>query len=346
MSENIAAQVGAALGLERPEGAAMRPAIVRLQALLPAPGDPADEAALLAQLRCLHAVGRRDLPMGRLFEGHVDALQIVARNAGAARAAALVAERAALGVWNADLPGEALRLSGGGPADGRLSGAKSFASGAGVLTHALVTADVAGGRQLVLIDLARTPPAIDRGWWNTIGMRRSETHLVRWHEAAIAPDQLVGPPDGYAREPWFSGGALRFVAVQAGGVAALFDHVRDHLVATERARDPHQAVRLAALFAHAETAAGAVRAAATAWFAADDPVRLARVAAARIQVADAAEQALAAAQQAVGLQGLFAAHPLAAAVTDLMVYLRQPAPDAQRMRVGAAIADGALVPAL
>lgn len=342
MSLDIAAQVDAALGHGKPaEGAAMRAAILRLQSLLPPPGDPADADALLAQLRLLHAVGRRDLPIGRLFEGHVDALQIVARYAAPERAAALVTQGCALGVWNADLPGEALRL-----ADARLGGAKSFASGAGVLTHALVTADVAEGRQLILIDLARTAPAIDRGWWHTIGMRRSETHIVRFDDVAIAPAQLIGPPDSYAREPWFSGGALRFVAVQAGGVAALFDHVRDHLVATDRARDPHQAVRLAALFAHAETAAAAVRTAAAAWFASPDAVRLPRIAAARMQTADAAEQALAVAQQAAGLQGLFAAHPLAAAITDLMVYLRQPAPDAQRIRVGAAVADGLLVPAL
>ena len=76
-------------------------------------GDPQGPDALLALLRLLYAVGREDLPLGRLFEGHVDALQIVSRygddaQRGAARAA--VEAGGALGVWNADLPGETLHL--------------------------------------------------------------------------------------------------------------------------------------------------------------------------------------------------------------------------------------------
>ena len=52
----------------------------RLAALtraLPSPADPHHAASLLALLRRLYDVGREDLPLGRLFEGHVDAAQIV-----------------------------------------------------------------------------------------------------------------------------------------------------------------------------------------------------------------------------------------------------------------------------
>ena len=52
------------------------------------------------------------------------------------------------------------------------------------------------------------------------------------------------------------------------------------------------------------------------------------------------------AQEAVGVQAAFVGHPLAATITDLSVYLRQPGPDAQRMRVGEAVAAGVLRPAL
>jgi hypothetical protein len=181
-------------------------------------------------------------------------------------------------------------------------------------------------------------------------MQRSETHLVRWADAGIDPSALVGAADDYAREPWFSGGALRFVAVQAGGVAGIFDRVRDHLVAAGRADDPHQAGRLADLFGCADlaaaAAAAAVRSAAAVWRVGPDPVRMAHIAAARLQVAGLADTAIAIAQQAVGLQGMFLAHPLSAALTDLTVYLRQPAPDAQRMRVGRAVSEGRIEPAL
>ena len=341
----VDAQVGAIVTTPAADPVAMRAAITALTALLPTLGDPDDEAATLHLLRVLHAVGRRDLPLGRLFEGHVDALQIVARYGDDAQVAATHAAArggAALGVWNADLPGgPALRLAGA-----RLSGGKGFASGAGILSHALVSADSEDGRQLLLLDLSRAPPAIDDGWWRVTGMQRSATHLVRWDDATVPEDARLGRPGDYVREPWFSGGALRFVAVQAGGVAALFDRARDHLVAAGRANDPHQRARLATLFGLADLAAAAVRTAAEARGRDDDARWLPRVAAARLQVADLAERALAVAQQAVGLQGLFVGHPLAATITDLQVYLRQPAPDAQAMRVGEAAADGRLVPTL
>ncbi len=321
----------ALLALPKPTPEQMRDRIAQLAACLPRAGDPPDAVALLTVLRLLYRVARVDLPLARLLEGHVDAGQIVRRYADAPP------ESAVLGVWNAALPGEPLRVE-----DGRLHGGKAFASGAGILTHALAGADTPEGNRLVLIDLAASESDIDRSWWRTIGMQRSETHLVRWHGTTAFG--YVGEPGDYAREPWFSGGALRFVAAHAGGVAALFDHARDHLVAAGRAEDPHQAARLSTLYQLAQSAANAVRGAAETW--GDDSLYPLRVAAARLAVADAAERALALAQQAVGVQGLFEDHPLSAVIADLTVYLRQPAPDAQAARVGRAAAQGVLVPDL
>ena len=318
----------------------------RLQALTGEHGsaaDPSDGASLLRLLRLLYRVGREDLPLGRLFEGHVDAVQIVKRYATAAQCRALeqvIGRGATLGVWNADLAGEALRLT-----DGVLNGGKSFASGAGILSYALVTVDADGGRQLLLLDLNMAEPAIDRSVWRVAGMQRSETHVVRWHDMPVASDALIGAPGDYVREPWFSGGALRFVAVQSGGIARLVDGVRDHLTALGRAPDPHQAGRLARLFGLAEASTAAVRRAADGWFA-DEAARLPLVAAARAATYAAGGEALTLAQEAVGVSSLFLDHPLAATITDLSMYLRQPGPDAQRMQVGAAVASGVLRPML
>lgn len=246
-----------------------------------------------------------------------------------------------LGVWNAGLPGEPLVLSAN-----RLSGGKSYASGAGVLTHALVTVDTQDGAQLLLLDLARTIPSIERDWWRVTGMQRSETHRVRWGGSPILEGDRIGPPDCYAQEPYFSGGALRFVAVHAGGVAGIFDRARDHLVYAGRADDPFQAARLAELFQSADAAAAIVRRTAKRWFEEEGEARLARVASARLAVAAIAEHAIAVARESVGLAGEFLTHPLSAAIADLTVYLRQPAPDAQRLRVGRAVAQGGLTPKL
>ncbi len=309
------------------------------------PVDPPMPDAYVALLTGLYESGRRDLPLARLLEGHVDAGQIVQRYGSGRqvdRLRHLVGQRAMLGVWNAALAGEPLRLEGD-----RLTGGKSYASGAGVLSHALVTADTPGGPQLLLLDLSRVVPAIDRDWWRVTGMQRSETHQVRWHDAVIEDEDRIGAPDLYAREPFFSGGALRFVAAHAGSVAGIFDRTRDHLVQTGRADDPFQAARLAELFGLAETAAAIVRRTATLWFEeAEDDARLARVASARLVVTDAAERAIVIAREAVGLAGQFLSHPLSALLGDLAVYLRQPVPDAQRLRVGRAVQRGLLAPSL
>ena len=323
--------------LDRADIAALTP---RLEGL----ADPADPDALLRLLRLLYAVGRSDLPLGRLFEGHVDALQIIARYGNAAqRDAAQAAAQAggAIGVWNADQPGDPATLS-----DGRLSGAKAFASGAGLLSHALVPVDVDGGRQLLLVDLTETPPAIDRSWWRVSGMQRSETHLARWDGAALPPEALIGQPGDYVREPWFSGGAIRFAAVQAGGIAGVVDRTRDHLVTAGRDGDPHQRGRLADLYRAAQGAADAVARAAANWRVDRPDDTLAHVAAARAAVYAAGEAVLTLAQAAVGVQAMFLDHPLNAALADLTVYLRQPAPDLQRDRAGAAVAAGLLTPTL
>ncbi|MDO7842879.1 acyl-CoA dehydrogenase [Sphingomonas immobilis] len=311
--------------------------LARLHALMPRHSDPATAEALLDLLRTLYRIARRDLPLARLFEGHVDALQIIARYAEDAVAQAVEAIAAAggvFGVWNAAIVGEPLRV-----VDGRLHGGKSFASGAGILGHALAGADTSEGSRLVLIDLEASAPTVDGKWWRVVGMQRSQTHAVRWSGAEPKSFRFVGAPGDYAREPFFSGGALRFVACHAGGVAALLDHVRNHLVAAGRAADPHQAGRLAELFVAAGSAAAAVREASR-WWSTPDFVE--HVTAARVTVAACAENALTIAQQAIGVAGMFVDHPLSATLTDLMVYLRQPAPDAQRMRLGSAVASGQL----
>lgn len=333
--------------LTRAQGNAayMRTAITRLTQGVDVT-DPETAPEWLALMRRLYLAGRHDLALGRLFEGHVDALQIIARYGElqtAARLHAIARHGAVFGVWNAPLPGEPLSI-----ADGLLSGGKSFASGAGIISHALVTLNAGepGRVQLLVVDLAATPPVVDTHWWHTLGMQHSETHRVRWHEQTLDDSAFVGQAGDYERLPWFATGALRFVAVQAGGIAALFDKVRAHLVAADRAGDIHQTVRLARLFSLAESAAAVCRHTAARLHDAASEEQATRVANARTAVADLAEEAISLAQQSVGLQGLFKSHPLATVLADLMVYLRQPGPDAQRMCVGEAAAAGKLVPGL
>jgi hypothetical protein len=302
------------------------------------------EDNMLALLRCIYGAGREDLAFARLLEGHIDAVQIVLvrgtqEQAGALQAA--VSRGAVLGVWNADLAQAPLTVQ-----NGQLIGGKAFASGAGLLSHALVTLN-AGDRQavqLVLVDLAETAPEIDRSWWDVAGMQASETHLVRWTGTPFDETWKIGKPGDYESEPCFSGGALRFVAAHAGGVAGLFERTRDHLQKTGRTGAVEQKARLVRLYRCADLSAGVVRRAASNWFRQTSEEKLASVAHARMSVCELAEEALLLAQRSVGAASMFKSHPLNRHMMDLTMYLKQPAPDAKIQEVGEAVANGLLVP--
>ena len=305
-------------------------------------GDPASSSEMLDLLRFLYETGRADLPLGRLVEGHIDAVQIVMRHGNSMQrhAAQKGAKTGNLyGVWNAGDFARPLELG-----DKGLSGGKTFASGYNILTHALVTADTGApqGAQLVLLPLDKVDMRIEANWWNTTGMRQSFSQRVFWDNIHIADDWLVGPPGIYETQPWFSAGALRFVAVQAGGIAQIWDTVCTQLVALNRTADPVQCHRMGTLHGLAQSSWDCVQSAGKYARKESHDAFRARVASLRSFVSDSAERAIIIAEQSVGVQSGFVSCPVSQAISDLRVYIRQPGPDAQRIAAGEAGFSGVL----
>lgn len=279
--------------------------------------------------RVLRLVGYGSLALGRIYEGHVNALQLVARYGTRAQQARLFADAGAghlFGVWNTDAPGDCLRLG----EDRRLRGVKTFASGAGFVTRALVTVkQEPGGSPLMLVVPLEPGTRADLTGWRAQGMRASATGTVDFGDLAVADDGILGTWNDYHHQPTFSGGAWRFAAVQLGGIEAVFDVWRGHLAATGRDGDPHQLARLGEGAIAVEGARGWVERAAR--VVAEDDLAPDRVVAfvnlARLAVERAGLHVLQLAQRSVGLQGFLRAHPLERLSRDLATYLRQPAPD-------------------
>src|ERR1700722_3615844 len=127
----------------------------------------------------LRSIGSGSLPLGRLFEGHVNALELVLRY-GNDRRVQLVAEEARagklFGVWNTD-DANGLRLI---HRHGRswLEGRKILASGAGHIERPLVTATDESGRRLIVLPKLGTPDRADVSRWTAHGMRASATGAV------------------------------------------------------------------------------------------------------------------------------------------------------------------------
>lgn len=156
----------------------------------------------------VRAVAKADGSVGRLYEGHLNAVERLA-------AEGIDPEDHWLGVWGANpAPGE------GEPAriDGdAITGTKVFCSGAGGLTRALVTA----GDTLAYVDLSHGTE-IDRTWYRAGGMRASESHRVTFHHA-----QVLATLQPLVREPYFSGDAIRTAAAWAGIADAAADTALD-----------------------------------------------------------------------------------------------------------------------
>ena len=203
----------------------------------------------------LQRIGWGSLPLGRLFEGHVNALQLVLRY-GDREQVALVAretlEGKLFGVWNTD-DANGLRLI---HKKGRsvLDGQKILASGAGHVERPIVTAADDQGHRLMVMPAVTTVARADLSRWTALGMRASATGSVDFSGLAVEPLEILGQNGDYERQPFFSGGAWRFAAVHLGGMQRLFELHHEHLRRTGRGQDAHQAARLGEAAIAIETA--------------------------------------------------------------------------------------------
>lgn len=298
-----------------------------------------DASDIVHCIETMIEAGAADLAFGRLFEGHVNALQLIERYASPTQrnvVRQLVSGGARFGVWNSDLPGDPLSVN-----DDKLSGGKNFASGAGFLSHAVVTTDANDPElcQMHIVDLiSENGPQIDRSWWMPLGMARTESHIVRWDKSYPPASQGVGAPGDYQRQPFFSSGALRYIAVQTGGICQLYERLRNHLVSSERANHPQQQRRLSEAFADAQCAIDMVMSAARRYDEANSDL-VVHISAVRLKVLELAETQITRVQRAVGVAAMMPGHPVNRPLTDLMTYLRQPNPDGASAAVGAATPD-------
>ena len=300
----------------------------------------------LPLLRMLAAIGGGDLALGRLLEGHVNALILVAtygtpqqlqRAADDAHAGLL------FGVWNTG-EREPMRVQTSHGAM-QLQGCKAFATGADMVKRPIVTAERSGW-QMTLPRLEAPEMAsalrIDRDSWQPFGMQRSESFTIDLTGVSLGPDNLLGAPGDFYQDPLFRGGAVRFAAVQAGAIVRLRTLLAGWLEAHGRGGDPYQIARLGDVTLAAQEAVlwveraaavaedclvpGASRAATRRMV---DCANMTRVAIERIATATIPRVIA-----GVGARGLLRPARFERLLRDLTMYLRQPNPDGALADVG------------
>jgi len=351
----VAASVVGELAREAPEvdvdGGFPRRAVelLRQRGLLAAPvavrrgglglGAAGGRGALERLLRVLAHLGRGNAAVGRIYEGHVNALLLIEAFGTAAqidRHARDALDGHLFAVWNTQA-GDGVELRPLGPDRYALSGSKTFATGAGFVSRALVTAgDGRGGWQMVVVATDGAPPAIDRSFWKPLGMRATASFKADFTGIDVAGDDLLGSPGDYYREPAFSAGAVRFAAVQLGVVEAVFDETRAFLRQLRRTDDPFQQARAGEM---AALVAGARQWLSAASWQHDGPsspeAAIAQAHLMRASIETTALRVLQLAERSVGARGLLRPAPFERLHRDLTHYLRQANADGALASAGA-----------
>lgn len=282
-------------------------------------------------LHMLRLVGHGSLALGRIVEGYVNALRLIAcygTQARMAQATAAVHDGALFGVWVTDGAQPLAMEAGDGTVT--LHGGKAFASGVGHVTHALVTAATQGGNvHMLLVGVADTS-RVHHGPDGLAGMRGAGTGRYDFTDMVVQAECMVGQAGDYLRQPEFSAGAWRAMAVALGGIERLATVLREQLAARGRAQAPAQQARIGDALIAAETAflwthRAAMLAAAPDRHATGDIA--ATVNLARLAVERAGLEVIGLVQRGLGLAAFVRTNPAERLLRDLATYLRQPAPD-------------------
>jgi alkylation response protein AidB-like acyl-CoA dehydrogenase len=266
----------------------------------------------------LAAFTENDVVAGRLAEAHADALAILAELGGPPAEAGQL-----WGVWAAEAPEAVVTVSedGGGAT---LEGTKAWCSGAGICTHALITARRQDNRRgLYAVDLSQ--PGVTAGGvsWRNAGMRESDTRSVRLSDAVGIP---VGQPGEYLARPGFWHGAIGVAACWLGGArgvaAPLYGAVADRRDGPTA--DPHAQAHLGAVDA-ALAAAEAMLASAACYVDAEPLGDRAELIARRVRavVERAVDESITRTGRALGPGPLVLDARHAQRVADLTIYVRQ-----------------------
>lgn len=283
-----------------------------------------------ALMDVLRIVGRADLSVGRLFEGHVNALLLFEWYGTPEQNQQLECVLDAgdfYGVWATEpAPGVSIELADGDQMS--LEGVKSFASGAGGLAHAIITARLReGGRRMVVVEGDKADRA-DLSGWRVRGMRATNSGIYDLTGLRLKDADLLGRPGDYDCEPRFTTGAWRFAAVQLGGIEALLTEIRQTMSDAARS-DPLQRAKFADCVVAARTAYLWVRE--CAMRAASDDVdgpAFARLTRGVVERAGLDVMELAA--RIVGTRSAMDGQRIDKITRDLSLYLRQAGPDYAR----------------
>ncbi|HEY1825252.1 MAG TPA: hypothetical protein VGG21_04735, partial [Acidimicrobiales bacterium] len=192
--------------------------VSRVAPQIPLPG----RGATWERFTTLAQWSAQDLSVGRLCEGHSDAIAILCEAGMKPQA------ECSYGVWaarSATGPTYATKVAGGW----QLSGAKAFCSGSRLIERALVTAESESGYLLFDISTKDQVVGVQPGSWPTVGMAASQSETLEFGGPPVPEDRVVGPADFYLQRPGFWFGAVGVAACWYGGARGVVEDLTQGL---------------------------------------------------------------------------------------------------------------------
>lgn len=278
------------------------------------------------RLAVLAAVGELDLTLARLAEAHADAVAICCD-----LATELPSPGQLWGVWAAEPPNAKVVAERRPDGGWTLTGRKDWCSGAGIYTHALITAHAVDGPRLFAVALDSAGVTVLDGGWGSDALTGADTRSVDLRHVAAVP---VGAPNQYVQRPGFWHGAVGVAAVWYGGAVGV---ARALETASRKKANDMMAVHLGAV----DAALGAARASlqAAARQIDEDPTDQARDAAiiarrTRAVVESTVATVIDRVGRALGAAPLAMDRRHARRVADLSLYVRQSHADVDLADLG------------
>ena len=298
-------------------------------------------------LAILSTIGSLSLPVGRIYEGHINALQLIelfGTDLQKQKYFKGVFENQSLfGVWNTQ-DENGLRIKDIGNGQFRLDGSKTFCSGAGWIQNPVITGEFdsdnyKGWQMFILPNDQLSKVQVDSSFWKPLGMRASASYRINFSGIIIEKEDMLGPVDAYYQEPYFSGGAIRFAAVQLGGAQAILEETHQFLRSLQRTNDPFQRARVAEITYLVETGELWINRAGLKTdqcMSSENGIKELVIYAhmTRTVINEICLRCLRLAEHCVGARGLMRPHALERIHRDLITYTKQPAPDAILTSVG------------
>nr|WP_314484461.1 acyl-CoA dehydrogenase [uncultured Pseudomonas sp.] len=294
--------------------------------VLPLPG----QGNTLQRWQTLSRVAGCDLALAKLYEGHTDALAILAE-CGAEH----LVSQGIWGVWAAEPPDARAIISFSDAGQVRLCGKKAWCSGALQIDQALITAwDESGQPHLVAMRLADPTLGLNIEHWQAVGMASTASVEVEFNDT---PGVLVGAAGQYLSRPGFWQGGAGIAACWYGAAEALAEYLREHCRRPKP--DPHADAHLGAVDAALCGARAALRECA-AWIdrnpSADACLIVQRI---RAQVEQAADQVIRHVGRAMGATPFCRNGHFARLSADLPVFMRQSHAERDLAALGAQTAQ-------